>query len=144
MFGFGNKKKLVEFENLLSELGNISAKTANKYVEENKGKITSAFNRGLDPFAAVSYISEIEMERLNIAYKLEKPELADLIDDFWLLVALQCVQAMRHAGVSSEQLNFNFQNWNAVLEIPVDMKEPGIKYGDRLQQLVDDLNAANK
>ena len=86
MFGFGKKKKLQEFESILSQLGNITATRANQYVEDNRQKIMSAFSRGLDPLSAVGYIAETEMERLQIAHQLKEPELANELNIF----CIQC------------------------------------------------------
>ena len=141
VFGFGKKKKLEEFAKLLSELGDITQKAADKYVADNEIEIQAAFKRGLNPFASVAYISDNQMERISNAHHLGELHLAKNIDDFWLLVALNCVVAMESAGVPSEQLNFNFKYWNKVIEMPIDPVGDDFTYGDRLQQLVDAMKA---
>ena len=141
MFGFGKKKKLEEFAKLLSELGDITQQAADKYVADNEIEIQAAFKRGLNPFASLAYIADNQMERISNAHHLGELHLAKNIDDFWLLVALNCVVAMQSAGVPSEQLNFNFKYWNKVIEMPIDPASGEFTYGDRLQLLVDAMKA---
>ena len=63
-----------------------------------------------------------------------------LIQDYWLLVALQTLQIYSDSGVSEEILNLNYYYWNKVLKLPIDPKNPSFTYEDRLHQLVREYN----
>jgi len=138
MFGFGKKKKLDEFTAMLAEFGNISEKEARAYVDKNQIEIKAAFGRGLDATGALMYISDNQMERIFAAHQIEELDLVKDIPDFWLLVCLQSVVAMEAAGISSEQLNFNFKYWNKVIKIET---EGVLTYDEKLKMLVEKLNS---
>ena len=70
------------------------------------------------------------MERIFNARHLGELCLTKNIDDYWLLVVLNCVVAMESAGVSPEQLNFNFKYCNALVEMPIDPVSGDFTYGD--------------
>ena len=70
MFVFGKKKKLEEFVQHLADLGNISIEEAQEYCVKNRALILNAFSRGLDPFSGVAYISEINMEKIQIIIRV--------------------------------------------------------------------------
>lgn len=141
MFGFGNKKRFAEFVEDLSSLGNISTERAREFVDENEQEIKAAFSRGLKPFDATIYLAEKQMERIYVAHAVNELHRIEKIEDYWLLVCLQAINAFSGAGVPSEQIDSNFKFWNRVVEISVENVEV---YGEKLKVLVQELNAGKK
>jgi len=141
VFVFGKKKKLEEFVQHLADLGNISIEEAQEYCVKNRALILNAFSRGLDPFSGVAYISEINMEKIHTAHALGEHSAASVFHHYWLLVSLQCVKLMQKANVPTTQLDFNFRYWCLVLQLPINPNKPKFTYDDRLEELVNNLNA---
>ena len=140
LFGFGNKKKREEFTKFLAEVGNITLTEAEKFHDEHSGFSKQSYSRGLDPQGAVQYLSEKYMEKIHAGHHLGKLPVHD-IPDFLLLVGLRISLGWRAAGIPDDTINFNFNYLFQVLEFPMDPQNPDYTYGDRLQELVDEINS---
>lgn len=136
-------KRRAEFTKMLSEMAGISENDAEIYFNANIAIIENSYDRGLDTFGVLCYISEKSMERIDAAHMINEIELVEDIPDFMLLVSLQAGKMLSEVLPPAE-LNLHLKYWNAVLKLPLDRSNPTKTYGDRLHELVADYNVKNR
>ena len=135
MFGFRNKKFLSEVCSIISDLGNIPLKDAQDFVEKNRDWVLRSKSRSdNEPFTAVMDLASQTMERVDAIYQTEMLEELQNIPKFFFLISVKIAHMTQDIPGNSA---FN-KYFVAILEYPVDPKNPDFTYKDLVQDLIDE------
>ena len=137
MFGIGRKKKeyLLEFSNVLSDLGNVPTSEVRKFTDDYRTWILSeTLDRDLNAFTGVWNICDKSMERIHLAHYLKEYSGAKVVPDYMLLAALKTYLIIKKAVEDSGD-QAPSSNLLLVLDLPVDIGNPEFTYKDLLTKL---------